>query len=295
MRGVWILLVLVCSFCLTSAADVNMTQRQIAEQCLIESNQTIAELSVYNISLTRFNDGYSQAANLYEAQVIIESRKGKVNYESVIAYCNEIASLKQTAVEALDFYKVFLVFYSENIDANMNASSVDSIIKQIDGEIAGERYENVLPLIDKGYEEIATVKSEQTALALAYGVAAKGIGGFIKENWILLLSLIAFAIVLYLLYRVRIAIWVLNRKLNSLLLRKDTLKRLMSEAQKDYFQYGKIPESEYRIKIKNFGELVRDIDRQIPLIQQDIARFSFAAKEKQMKEKDQERARRISK
>jgi hypothetical protein len=295
MRGVWVLFILVCGICFTSAADVNMTQRQIAEQCLVESNQTIFDLTSYNISLTRFNDSYSQASNLYEAQVIIEGRKGKVNYGGVISYCDEIASLKITAVEALDFYKVFLVFYNENIDANMNASSVEAVINQINSEISGERYENVLPLIDRGYEEISSVKSEQTALALAYGAAAKGIGGFVKDNWIWLLSIVIFLIVFYLAYRVKIAIWMLNRKLSSLLLRKDTLKRLMSEAQRDYFQYGKIPESEYRIKIKNFGELVRDIDRQIPLIQQDIARFSFAAKEKQTKETDKERARRIGK
>ena len=37
----------------------------------------------------------------------------------------------------------------------------------------------------------------------------------------------------------------------------------------------KISENIYRMRIKNFGELVRDIDRQIPLMQKEIARYSF--------------------
>ena len=292
MRSVVILFVLVCSFCFVSA-DVNLTQNQVAANCINDSIVAIQSLSVYNISVARFNDTLTNAEQLYSAQVIIESKKGKTSYDAIISDCDQIASLKKTAIDALDSYRVFLSFYNETIDKNMNASSVEAIINQINAEIKGERYENVAALIDQGYNEIAKVKSEQTALALAYNVAAKGVGGFIKDNWILLSSIVALLLVFYLLYRTKIALWLLNRKLNTLLLRKDTLKKLMSEAQKDYFQYGKIPESEYRIKIKNFGELVRDIDRQIPLIQQDIARYSFASKEKQLKEKDKERAKRI--
>ena len=43
--------------------------------------------------------------------------------------------------------------------------------------------------------------------------------------------------------------------------------------QKDYFQEGKIPEGEYNIKTKKYAELIRDIDRQIPLLQEELAKF----------------------
>lgn len=292
MKRVIVLLILLCSLGIV-AAEVNLTQQQKAEICLNEAIGSIQDLSSYNISVVRFNDSLTKAQDLYNAQIIIESKKGRPNYETTISYCNQISSLKRVAVEAIDSRRVFLVFYKDTLDSNMNTSSVDYIIAQINAEIDGERYENVGALIDQGYNEISKIKSEQTALALAYSVAAKGVGGFIINNWIWLVSIVILLLVFYMLYRVRIALWLLNRKMTSLLLRKDTLKKLMSEAQRDYFQYGKIPESEYRIKIKNFGELVRDIDRQIPLIQQDIARFSFASKEKQMKAKDVERAKRI--
>ena len=45
------------------------------------------------------------------------------------------------------------------------------------------------------------------------------------------------------------------------------------ETQRDYFQYGKIPEGEYNIKTKRFAELVRDIDRQVPLLKEEIIKL----------------------
>ncbi len=287
MRGVVILFVLVCSLCFISA-EVNLTQQQITVNCINDSIVAIESLSVYNISLIRFNDSLTTAQQLYEAQAVLEANRKKTNYDTAISYCNQIIELKNTAIEALDSYGVFLSFYNETTDSNVETPSVDIIIAQIDAEIAGERYENVMPLLDQAYDEVSRIKSDQTAITLAYSVATKGVGEFIKSNWIFLVSIVVLLLMFYLLYRTKISLWLLNRKMNSLLLRKDTLKKLMSEAQKDYFQSGKIPESEYRIKIKNFGELVRDIDRQVPLIQQDIARYSFATKQK-LKEKDKER------
>ena len=48
--------------------------------------------------------------------------------------------------------------------------------------------------------------------------------------------------------------------------------------QKDYFQYGKIAEGEYNIKTKKFAELIRDIDRQVPLMQEELAKLNRTRK-----------------
>lgn len=291
MKRVSVLLILV--FCMSFViAEGNLTSRELAFNCLNESALVLNDIASYNLSLIRFNDTLIRAQDLYDAQVIIEGRKGKPNYELVISYCDQIKKLRQDAVTALDLYKVFLDFYNTTIDNSVNSSSIDAIIAQIDAEISGERYDNVPRLIDQGYVEIASVKSEQTALVLAYRATTQGVGSFIKENWIMLVSLVALLIAFYLFYRTRISLWILQRQLNSLLLRKDTLKGLMSSSQKDYFQYGKIPETTYRMRIKNFGELVRDIDRQIPLLQKEIAKYSFERKEyDKLKQSDREMAR----
>ena len=291
MRKAIILLILLFSVSFVFA-EGNLTSKEIATSCLNESYSVLNDIAKYNLSLNRFNDSLTKAQDLYDAQIIIESRKGKPNYDLVISYCEQIKTLKQDAITALDSYKVFLGFYHETIDSSMNTSSIELIITQIDAEIAGERYDSVPRLIDQGYSEITKVKSEQTALALAYQATTKGIGGFLQANWIMLTSLLILLIAFYLLYRTKISLWILQRKLNNLMLRKDTLKNLMSKTQRDYFQYGSIPESTYRMRIKNFGELVRDIDRQIPLMQKDIAKYSFEKKEyDKLKESERDKAR----
>lgn len=291
MRKVFVLLILVLSLSF-ALAEGNLTSKEIASNCLNESVVIMVSLTADNISVNRFNDSFVKAEDLYAAQVIIESRKGKPNYNLVIDYCNQIKKLKQDATFALDSYRVFINFYNTAIESGMDSSSVDAIIHQIDAEIAGERYEGVPRLIDQGYAEISKIKSEQTAIALAYRATTRGIGGFVTDNWIMLVSLLVLGLAFYFLYRTKISLWLLQRKLNNLLLRKDTLKGLMSTTQRNYFQYSNIPEATYRMRIKNFGEIVRDIDRQIPLLQKDIAKFSFEKKEREnIKETERDRAR----
>jgi hypothetical protein len=291
MKKVILLFVLILSVSFVFA-EGNLTSKEIATSCLNESYSVLDEIASYNLSVVRFNDSLTKAQDLYDAQIIIEGRKGKPNYDLIISYCDQIKKLKSDAINAVDTYSVFLNFYHTTLDQNVNSSSVDAIVNQIDAEIAGERYDNVPRLIDQGYIEISKVKSEQTALVLAYRATTRGVGGFLKDNWIILVSLLILLLAFYLLYRTRISLWILKRELNNLLLRKDTLKNLMSSTQKDYFQYGKIPEATYRMRIKNFGELVRDIDRQIPLLQKEIAKYSFNKKDyEKVTQSEREKAR----
>jgi hypothetical protein len=46
------------------------------------------------------------------------------------------------------------------------------------------------------------------------------------------------------------------------------------KSQQDYFQTGKIADSDYKIRAANYAELVRDIDRQVPLIKEELAKLS---------------------
>jgi beta-lactamase regulating signal transducer with metallopeptidase domain len=155
----------------------------------------------------------------------------------------------------------------------MNASSVDAIILEISNEIKDERYENVKSLVEKTYSEIIKVQSENTALNVIYSNTTRSLKLFVINNWKILSSLAIVIIVFLLIYRIKISIWLVNRKMEALKLRKKTIKELVMQTQKDYFQYGKMPEGEYNIKTKKFAELVRDIDRQIPLLQEQLAKL----------------------
>lgn len=282
-KGLIIVILLLCfSFVV---AEENLTQQQIAQNCLSESRLIIDSLNNSNISTIRFEDIYSTANGTYEAQSIILAKNKKADFKTVLSYCEQITTLKETATEAIDSLIVFLAFYNETIDRQMDTSSIDKIIEQINGEIVGERYENVLPLIDEGYNQIGVVRSEQTALVLAYNATTKKIKDIIIENWLEILITICVLLILYLFYRTKISLWIAERKLKLLNVRRDSLRRLLGETQKSYFQYGKISENDYRVRVKNFSDLVRDIDRQIPLVQADIAKYSMRQKETSGKKK----------
>lgn len=271
----------------------NITQQQSAQSCLQESQKYIDEVAQLNISVIRFNDTYGRAKSLYDAQIIISQRNGKTDFSQILSYCDQIKTLKEEAINAYDIFGVFLNFYNTTVDRNaMNTSSIDSIIDQIYAELKGERYENVANLIDQGYTEITKVKSEQTTLVLAYKSTTRGIKEFLNENKIGIAILLVVVIILYMLYRTKISEWMVKRRLDSLMLRRDTLKKLIGDTQRAYFQTGKLPESDYRIRTKNFADLIRDIDRQIPLLQKELAAFSSASELKRIEQRDKKKLKR---
>lgn len=253
-------------------ASENLSEQEIAENCLSDSRIIVSNLNGTNISLIRFNDMLGKAESIYDAQMIAYNKTKKANFNSVISYCEDISRIDKLARDAIDGFEVLISFYHDTLNRNMDTSSVDKIMDEITEEINGERYENVKQLIDDGYSKISSVKTEQTTMVLAYKATSRTIRVIIVDHKVELIVVIIFVIILYVLYKVKIVPMMLNRKLKLLKIRKGSLRKLMGESQKLYFQEGKISESDYRTRIKNYADLVRDIDRQIPLVQAEIAK-----------------------
>lgn len=140
--------------------------------------------------------------------------------------------------------------------------------------MANERYEKVKPLVDKAYTELIDLQSSRTAVGLFYDATSKSLKNFFIKNWIYLTSFLLIILILFFVYKKAISLWITKRKISELELRKKTLKDLLTQTQRDYFNYGKIPESTFHIKTEKLAELIRDIDRQIPLLQEQIVKLS---------------------
>ena len=52
--------------------------------------------------------------------------------------------------------------------------------------------------------------------------------------------------------------------------RRENITRLISEAQKQYFEKGEMSEIRYYVRTKKYAELIRDINRQIPLLKEKL-------------------------
>ena len=260
-------------FLISSASAVSNFTRSDAESCINNSVQIMKDMSSQGLNVLRINDSLRQAQILYDSQVVLLEKNRKYDFSFVQSYCDEIVNIYQNSTSALDDYSVLLKFYNDTVTPGMNTSTIDFMIGQIKNEITNERYENVKALVDQTYSEIINVKSSSAALNVFVSYTTTSLKKFILNNWRWMLSVLIILTILFIVYRIRILKWLIQRKIDSLNLRKKTLKELIMKVQKNYFEIGKMSEAEYNIKTKKFAELIRDIDRQLPLLQEELYRF----------------------
>lgn len=257
-----------------SAADqVNLSTEDKASICLNESKNIVQQMINENLSIQRVNDSVSQAEVIYRAQIVLKSRGQKSDFSIVLSYCDSVSKVYNLALDSKDSLSTLLKFYNESITSEMNSSSIDVILNEINFEMQSERYEKVPPLIDKAYQEISDVRARSTTLNLFVDSTTRGIKSFILKNWKFIAIFLSTLIILWLVFRIPIKVKLLNYRLERLASRRDSIKKLIMRTQQDYFQTGKIADSDYKIRIANYAELVRDIDRQVPIIKEELAKL----------------------
>lgn len=262
-----------------SLDEENLSMQEKATSCLAESMKIFQELESENFTTNRVNDSLKEATSLFEAQLALEEKKKKHDFSMVIPYCERIKSIRENAFSARDELIALKKFYDESLTKDMNTSSANKIIAEIEGEITSERYERVSSLVSKAYEEIINIQSSSTTMNLFYTATTRSIKGFIIENWIWLSSTLIALFILFLIYKKSIRIAIIKRKIVRSEMRKKTLKSMIMKTQKDYFEKGNIPEGIYNIKVKKFAEMIRDIDREIPLLNEELIKKGYKNKE----------------
>ena len=281
---VFVLFYGVISISFTSAAEqvANLSIREQATNCFNESKNIFYELTANNFSVQRANDSLKQVEDAYNAQILLKTQGRSNDFSRVIDYCEQIKMIRDNAFLSRDEITALMKFYDEIFEEveGLNTTSVDMLFAEINNEIDNERYEKVPDLVNKAYDEIVKVQSENTTLKLFYKSTARGIMNFIAGNWIILSSLIIGGIVLFVFYKKAIYHWIINRKISMLELRKQTLKKMIMQAQLGYFQHGKMSDGDYSVKTKKLAELIRDIDRQIPLLREELAKIGEMGEEK---------------
>ncbi len=273
LLGVFLILVLFCN--LSLADDKNITMQEQASICLNNSQKIISNLESSGFGVNRPTDMYNEAKLVNEAQLTIAiSNPNRANFEGVIKKCGEISRIEELAFEAQDSVNSLKQFYSESILEGTDTTSIDLLMSEIQIELQNERYERVLPLIDNAYNEISRIRAENTQLTLFYKTTASTFYDFLYKHRIEFIVILSLLLLFFLLYRITIRKMILNKKIQKLELRKETLKELIKKVQKGYFQDGNVSEGSYNIRIKNFAEMVRDLDRQIPLLKEEYFKLS---------------------
>ncbi len=259
-------------------AEENSTLQNQAELCLNNSKIILEELIENNLSYQRVEDNLNNAQDIYDAQIILLEKGNEVDFSLILPYCEEISKVRNLAFDAIDEYSSLLKFYNISITSEMNSSTIESILYEIQQEIESERYENVPDLVDKAYQEIGNVKSSHTTLNLFYDATTRGVKRFFQENGLVFLIVVFLILFLFLLFNKKISSRIIEKKINNLELRRKTLQELIKKTQLDYYQKGTISEGNFSLRTKKFAEFIRDIDREIPLLKEELAKLNLKRK-----------------
>ena len=277
----------------------NMTVEEKAAACLDESRETISYMLSENFKAGRINDSLNTAESVFIAQESLKEKKKPYDFSIVLPYCEEIEKIKEDALESGDELIALKECYNSSKSPDINYSSVDEMLIEIENEIENERFENVKPLVDKAYEKIINLKSENTTLGIFYKSTTLTLRSFFEKNWKWILGLAIAIIILLFVYKRKISKLLIQRQINKLEIRKNTLKELIETTQKDYFEKGSMSEGNYSIRTKKYAEMIRDIDRQVPLLKEQLFKIDRRKEsvknykpEKQKKTKPRVRKRR---
>lgn len=270
-------------FCLvfvqgSSATTTKLSNESIqAKESLSQAEKDITEMAEKNIPISRVNETYQEALQLYSAQLALEEKGGRADYKLVISYTSDINSIKKTAIQASDELIIFKDTYEE-AEKHANLSEMQEEYNSILLSFKDERFEDTLELIKKGYDRISEIQSSQTALNSLYLATSRSIKNFFIKNWIKITIFCSVILFLILIFWNNFKKLMFRIKLNNLFIQKRAINKLLKNMQEGYFKTKKLSESEYNIKLKKFKELIRDIDRQIMVLKEDM--FKFEKKKK---------------
>jgi ABC-type transport system involved in multi-copper enzyme maturation permease subunit len=249
----------------------------IANESLSLAMQDINILVQRDIPVNRVNEIYSDALQLYEAQVALEESGKIADYEIVIKYCEDIGKIKKDALNANDQLNVFVESYKET-SKDANLSEMEGDYNEIVKSFNEERFEDTLKLIDGAYYKMSEIESSQTGLRLFYEATTASVKKWFIENWKNLVIGFVLLLIIYLITYKSLKRFRLKREIKSLVLKKAALNNLIKKLQKQYFSDNKISETEYNVKIERFKEMIRDVDRQIPLLNEKLAKLDYRNK-----------------
>jgi len=240
---------------------------------LEEAHKDVLELFENGFAISRINDSYSDAVNIFDAQVLLEKSNRRADYSLVRKYISDVRNIKEVALLSKDKLEVFLSEY-DSINKSIDLSEMDDDYFQIVRSFEEERYEETLELVPKGYEKLNSIQSSQTAMNLFYESTTLGIKKFFSATWKYFLIAIIVLIVFWIFFNKPARKYFILRKISSLESRRKSVKGLMEKLQKDYFDSKKISESEYSVKMKSFSDIVLDISRRILILKEELERMS---------------------
>jgi len=253
------------------APTINFTPSEEAIE--IGNNLNISEndmddMLAKGFKVIRYNDTLTIAKQMYYAQIALAKSGGKTDFLLIQQKIDELTNLKKIAFLASDELKALELAINQT--KSVDLSPALEIYAQAKESFDSERYETALTLIDKTYEKISELEAFDTQLKAFYEATSTSLINFLKQRWKVILIFLTVIILSSILTYNSIIIFSLKNKLNDLETRKDSIRKLIAKTQKEYFEDGKLSETTYKTRVTKYAELIRDINRQIPLLREEL-------------------------
>ncbi len=264
-----VLVILMSSSSFVLADESNLTDQQKADMCINSSILLMKELNSSGFSILRINDTLKEAINIFDIQLSLAEKGRSTDYSRVLDICEQLVQLKNLAFELTDRIGVLRDFYNESSEG-IDTTGIDALLLEIDKEMVNERYELIPELIEKTYSEIIIAQSRAATLNVFYDATTRSLKRFLSERWKEILIGLVILIILFIFLKKPVQIAMLKSDLKNVQVRRQSLKDMITKNQDLYFNQGKMSEDSFTIKNKKLAELIRDVDRQISLLNEQI-------------------------
>ncbi len=280
-------LLLFCSV-VFAVDDVNFKLSSVglnAQNALVESKLNVSKLVFAKLPHSRVDDLLGLAQSSFEQQVLKEKNGLVANYGIVFSKVFEANKVVDLAFKNKD--ELFLL--KNDIDDSVSKHSdadflkVLEIYSQAGKEFKSQRYELSLKLVDESRVELAKALSFGSKASALASQTSKSVVSFFVDNWQYILAFFILLFFLFFLFQKHFQIFVLSRKIVLLQLESSVVQSLIGKAQKEYFELGSMPETIYTARINLFSRKLRDLTRELAVLNEDLAMLKAFGKVKKGK------------
>ncbi len=243
-----------------------------AVAALASANQSIAAMADAGLPIARANDAYVAAVQWLEGQSALEEIGSRADYGFVLDNAEQIARLESTAFALRDDFKI-LGSRLGNATQGSNLTSALELRDSALSEFRDERFEEAKSLMEQSYAEISSAETAAVHSQTLVESTRKNVETFLRDNWQAIAGVFVAIGVLFFIFQKRIRRFVVSARINSLMHEKEVIQSMLRELQRDYFEKNGVTEMTYHVKTKKFGDLIRNINRQLPLMKEELKRI----------------------
>lgn len=252
------------------AIDTNayQEQRQDAVNKINLIKDKIEEMKENEFTTTRLEDEFTILRQINENNLFKMTNDQLPDFEQFNTRYRSIEEIISIAYQAKD--ELFALNKAiSDLSGEINTDQAKELYLEAEKEFIDERYEFATKKIDSTYEKLIELQGIQAKANAAYQATKQNLSNFLIENKFGIAAIIIVPILTYLIFRKKLKLNTLNNQINSIKFEIDVLKNEIKKAQEVYFVEGKIPEGEYSIKVKLYGDKIRELNRNLALFEED--------------------------